>query len=371
MKEERDFAGFVLPFAAGTFFTTGQYSYLYQHLPYAGSCLFLTSALLLASLIHPKIRLGSPALVMTIISLTGLSAGAFAGITSSIMEAGGTAPALFTWMEEAGSRTGHAIDCIGFSDTGINALLKALITGEKDNIPPYITDSFRASGASHILALSGFHLGIIYGMISLSLSWMGGHRRSVIIRSVLISAICGAYTAATGTGASTVRAFLFILLGEAARLFHRKASTASILLSAMLIQLLVSPASIHSVSFQLSYAAMAGIAFIFPWMKSLWPEEDKDEVRQWRLLRRIWISASLSVSCQLTTGPLAWYYFDSFPRHFLLTNLIAIPLTGVIIPAAIMTLILDTFGICPHFILSITESLAEALISSLEIIASM
>lgn len=371
MKEERDFAGFVLPFAAGTFFTTGQYASVYQHIPYAGSLYLSATLLFLAALMHPKARQLDQSAFMAIISLSGLSAGAFTGFTSTIMETGRTDPSLIIWLEETGARFGHFIDSMKFSDPGINALIKALVTGDKGDIPADITESFRKSGASHILALSGFHLGIIYGIISRSLSWMGGHRRIAILRSLIIISSCGLYALATGAGASIVRAFLFILLGETARLTHRKASTSTLLLSAMFIQLSVAPESIHNVGFQLSYAAMAGIAFIFPWMKSLWPEEAKDEVRQWRFLRWIWASASLSISCQLTTGPLAWFYFGSFPRHFLLTNLIAIPLTGIIIPVSLMTLTLGIFGICPQFMIELTEGLAEALTSSLEIIAAM
>lgn len=371
MKEERDFAGFVLPFAAGTFFTTGSYTSVCQHIPHVETCFFLMTSLCLAVLMHPKTRADGSFVPNAVIALSGLSAGALIGFTSTVMETGSTDPSLFNWMEAAGAGLGHAIDNIDFSDTGTNALLKALIIGDKENIPEDMAESFRISGASHILALSGFHLGIIYGIFSWALSWMGGHKRIAILRSIFIISLCGLYALCTGAGASIVRAFLFILLGEAARLTHRNASTSSILLSAMLIQLLITPESIHSVSFQLSYAAMAGIAFIFPKMKSLWPEEDKGEIREWKFLKRIWTSASLSISCQLTTGPLAWYYFSSFPQHFLLTNLIAIPLTGFIIPAALIVLVLNTFGICPQFMLKLTEGLAEALISSLGIIATM
>ena len=371
MKEERDFAGFVLPFAAGTFFTTGSYTSVCQHIPYAGTCFFLMTSLCLAVLMHPRTRAAGSIALNIVIALSGLSVGAFIGFTSTVMETGRADPSIFKWMEEAGAQLGHAIDSIDFSETGTNALLKALITGDKGNIPEEITESFRISGASHILALSGFHIGIIYGIISWALSWMGGHKRITILRSIVIISVCGLYALCTGAGASIVRAFLFILLGETARLTHRKASTSSILFSAMLIQLLVTPESIHSVSFQLSYAAMAGIAFIFPKMKSFWPEEEKGDVKEWRFLKWIWISASLSISCQLTTGPLAWYYFSSFPHHFLLTNLIAIPLTGIIIPAALITLVLNTLGICPQFVLRLTEGISEVLTSSLAIIATM
>ena len=87
--------------------------------------------------------------------------------------------------------------------------------------------------------------------------------------------------------------------------------------------------------------------------------------------RKVWNAAAMSVACQLTTAPLAWHSFGTFPKHFLITNLISLPLTGIIIPAIIITLCLQTLGICPTFIISITEQLITALIRSLEIISSM
>ena len=120
---------------------------------------------------------------------------------------------------------------------------------------------------------------------------------------------------------------------------------------------------------------MAGIAFIFPQLKAFWP--GSEEVRTGffknrpKPLRWIWNSAALSISCQLTTGPLAWLYFESFPVHFLLTNLIAIPLTGLIIPSALLLLFLNSFGGCPEFLLTATEAMISALSESLAIISTM
>lgn len=371
MKEERDFAGFVLPFAAGVFVSTSQLTDISEYLPSALSLIFLVTALLLAALIHPGIRDGSHVATKAAIPFLGLFSGLLIGGTSTIMAIGRIEPEYAGWTDAAGLHLCHAIDMIGFSETDTNALIKALIAGDKGSIPAHVSEFFRASGASHILALSGFHIGIVYGIISRGLSWMGGHRTAAVARSIITISFCGLYTMITGAGESIVRAFLFILLREAAKLTHRNAATSSTLLSCMLIQLLISPASIHSISFQLSYAAMAGIAWIFPKLKSFWPEEEKDEVKQWRLLRKTWVSAALSVSCQLTTGPLAWLYFDSVPKHFLLTNLIAIPLTGLIIPASLTTLVLETLGICPQFLIRFTEGAVGMLTYSLEIIATM
>ena len=64
-------------------------------------------------------------------------------------------------------------------------------------------------------------------------------------------------------------------------------------------------------------------------------------------MRKIWEAASLTISCQLSTAPLAWFYFRSFPINFLITNLIAMPLTSLLIPLSIITICLHATGICP------------------------
>lgn len=169
----------------------------------------------------------------------------------------------------------------------------------------------------------------------------------------------------TGAGASITRAFLFILIRETSRLHNRYTSTAQVLMSSLFIQLLISPGSVRDVGFQLSYAAMAGIAFIFPWFRNLWPE-GKGGLMKW-----IWTSASMSISCQITTGPVSYFYFGTFPQHFLLTNLIAIPLAGLIIPTGLLTLFLNSLGICPEFMIWFTEKLVDVMTAAMETVSSM
>ena len=121
---------------------------------------------------------------------------------------------------------------------------------------------------------------------------------------------------------------------------------------------------------------MAGIAFIFPWLKSFWPEgkEKEPSTKAGRILsysmRWIWNSAALSISCQITTGPIAYLYFGSVPLNFIMTNLIALPLTGILIPFALAALCMSSFGWCPGFIIGATEQIAKILIWSLQVIAS-
>ena len=151
-------------------------------------------------------------------------------------------------------------------------------------------------------------------------------------------------------------------------------SLKQVLMASLLIQVIIDPVSVRSVSFQLSYAAMAGIAFIYPWLRDFWPsgKAGKNGGRVLvRSMRWVWNSTALSISCQLTTGPLAYLYFGTVPRHFLLTNLISLPLTGFIIPCALACLGLSGLGCCPAFMVSVTEWLVSLLTWSLEVIASM
>ncbi len=371
MTAEREFAGFVLPFAAGIFIATGPALIRSAFFPAFGPASLLVTAFLLIAMMHPYRHQAKSWTLWTLLVLLGLAAGSFRGFTSSLTAIGSYDSSFITWASGFGHRLGDFIDSIPFGNNGTNALLKALVTGERNDISKSVADAFRDSGAAHILSLSGFHLGIVYGIVRWSLSGLGNTSKASFMRSALTVVFCGCYTLATGAGPSTVRAFLFILLGEAARLLHRKRSTASILFSALFLQLAFSPSSIRSVSFRLSYAAMAGIAFIYPWLRDLWPGDPSEDRPLIRAIRWIWNSASMSIACQLTTGPLAWLYFGSFPAHFLLTNLIALPLSSLLIPLGLITIVLTALGICPAIMLKATDTLVQALSAALEIIAGM
>lgn len=371
MKVERESAGFALPFTAGVLLAA-----------YSGYCIrtsisivplsaFLVTALSLSLLLHPFRKGIGTYLQWCLICLAAFSAGMVCGFTAAHCQIGSISSGISLWAEGWGKKMQESIDKIPFNDSRCNAIAKALVTGEKCDIPKEIIIAFRDSGASHILALSGLHLGIIYSIINRSLSIVGNYRSIWIPRSLAIVTACGFYTIATGAGPSIVRAFLFIALAEYGRLAHRHSSTGQLLFSALILQLTLSPFSVKSVGFQLSYAAMAGIAFIFPRLKSLWPGKYSDDSPFTRSIRKIWDMSAMSISCQITTAPLAWTYFGTFPRHFLLTNLLALPLTGIIIPAILITLGLSSCGICPPAVITFTELLISRLITILDIIAKM
>ena len=375
MDVEREIAGIALPFTIGAVITVCTVKsfcsggFVVHELAFAACFVSLCGLLL-----RKRLSLGDGA-VRTLLILSLCSCGALSGAVSAYHIPFADCSSVEEYAIGFGIRMQNIIDSIPFSSAQTNALLKALLTGERSTLSPELTEAFRDSGASHILALSGLHLGIIYGIFSKVLFFTGNSMAGRRMRSAVIVILCGFYTLATGAGPSIVRSFIFIFLGEAARMTGRLHSLRQLLMASLLIQVIIDPLSVRSVSFQLSYAAMAGIAFIYPWLRDFWPSgeagDDSCGRALVRFMRWVWNSAALSISCQLATGPLAYLYFGTFPQHFLLTNLISLPLTGFIIPCALACLGLSGLGCCPAFVVSVTEWLVSLLTWSLEIIASM
>lgn len=271
------------------------------------------------------------------------------------------------WAESALEKFCALLDSIDFGDSATGPLVKALLTGRKNGLDSSVVDSFRESGASHVLALSGLHLGVLYGILKKVLSVLGNSRTASVIRSILVIAASAFYMVMTGASPSIVRAFLFITAGEISRqLPGRRRSHLNIFCTALTVQLCINPLIISSVGFQLSYLAMLGILTLFPELSSWYPEPAGYDP-----VRKIWKSLSLSISCQAFTAPLVWYKFHSFPTYFLLTNLIALPLVEALIVCALATAAMSAAGWCPETVKGLTDFLGRTLVSSLETISCL
>ena len=366
MRVEREIAAFAFPFAAGIIAAV---------ILRASPCIInptypifalATTLLSAALLLHSSRNNWNSITQWIMIGACAIACGIFIGLSATELKVSEIAEdgIIGRYARNAGSHLKSLIDNIAFENRSTNAVLKALLTGDRSDISSEIITAFRDSGASHILALSGLHLGVIYAIISKGLSFVGNSIGMRRIRSALTVIICGLYTLATGAGASITRAYVFIIVKETAEMAGRHTSLKSILAISLILHLAFDPMAFSDVGFQLSYAAIFGIAYIFPHLRKVWRNE-------WRWLKWIWESTALSISCQLTTGPLAYYYFGTFPQYFLLTNLIGIPLSGMIIPAALLTTSLTAINCCPNVIIWITEWLTQILIRALNVIASM
>ncbi len=369
MPRVRRIERFALPFLAGTLLAVALPSHLRCGTFFPAAAILLLSLTVFGNmLIIRKYGAGSitPHSLFPCIALCAAVCVFRSGTTSLTGDAGFSGD-LWSPLRTLCESFKTLIDSLPFKDRENNALVKALLTGDRSNLSPGTGRAFRDSGAAHILALSGLHLGIIYGIVTKCFVILGNSPAAVKARSALTIAATGAYCLMVGAGPSISRAFLFILLRELSVIFGRTASLRDTLCGAFVLQVCLNAEAVRSVSFQLSYLAIVGIAYIYPPLRDFWPSGGPRRSP----LRWVWNSAAVSIACQVTTGPLAWLRFGTFPMYFILTNLISLPLTGLLIPAALFTSLLHALGICPAVAAQATELLADTLRGSLEIIAAI
>ena len=357
MRDYGDMAALCLPFTAGT--AAGAALAGAAGVPAAGAALAAAAGLL--AFISVRRRSGLLPYCALFFIL-----GFFCCLSTGLRPAAGPGPVgRYAASALAGLR--RLIASISFAHDSTGSLIAALLTGDRSGLTAEQTAAFRGSGASHILALSGLHLGVIYLIVSKILSFIGNSIPARRIRSILTILLAGFYTLATGAGPSIVRAFLFILIRETCALFpERRISPVRTLLMALTIQLAVQPGVITSLGFQLSYLAMSGLVILYPRLSAWYPADGFSLI-----LRRIWQAASLAVSCQIFTAPLVWIRFHSFPKYFILTNLLALPMTSALMAASVAALAFQAFGACPPLLVYAVDLLASSLLFTLDVISSL
>ena len=383
MNEARDIVGISVPFAAGVATGAVLCPFLSGGLPIITDSILLIlicSTTLLVRfgklsdrsgkrLVSLSNHRGQRIVFAGIFLLTGIFSSLSYSIASGIPEYG--SGIVSTAAAKAVGHLRATINAIPYPSETTGPLVKALLTGDKSDLPKEITGIFRDSGASHILALSGLHLGVLYLLLTRLTSPLGNSPKARKSRYSLIIVAALFYSIMTGATPSIIRAFLFITINETARLLGRKREPVRVLLAALTVQLALKPDVISSVGFQLSYMAMAGIFLLYPTLERIYPAPSGSRLSRFNPFRKIWNAAMLSISCQIFTGPIAWYYFHTFPKYFILTNLVALPLTSEIMTLSVATIALSFLGICPEPLVILNDHAMQALVFCLEIISGL
>lgn len=204
-------------------------------------------------------------------------------------------------------------------------IAEALLIGYRDDLDPQLLQAYANTGLVHIIAISGLHLGLIYVICLWLLRPLPPHRFAQLLKALLIIAVLWAFALLTGAAAAVLRsAVMFTALVTGKFIVQRYTNAYNTLAASAFLLLCYHPYFIADVGFQLSYLAVGSIlVFYAPVYR--WLHFDR-----W-LPDKCWSLLALTLSAQVLTFPISLYYFHQFPNLFLLANLIAIPLSSLVL----------------------------------------
>ncbi|RYY97039.1 MAG: ComEC family competence protein [Chitinophagaceae bacterium] len=204
-------------------------------------------------------------------------------------------------------------------------LAEALLIGYKDDLDPDLVQAYTNTGVVHIIAISGMHLALVYALL-LGLTIPLRNKR--LLRFLLVVAGLWLFSGMVGGSASVLRsAVMFTLLAVGQLLGREGASMNSLLLAALLL-LAINPFWLWDVGFQLSFGAVGSILLFYGPIYRALPLRN-------RALDALWKLCAVSLAAQVLTTPLSLFHFHQFPLLFLLANLLAVPLSGLLVYALI------------------------------------
>ena len=221
------------------------------------------------------------------------------------------------------------------------AVVAAISLGDRSRLSRDTRDLYAAAGASHLLALSGLHLGIIVGVFVMLLTTRLTYSRWRWPLSLLVVAFIWGYAFVAGLPPSLVRASLMTSLLVLLSCVHRRRQGANVLLATVLLMLLVRPVYLFDVGAQLSCLAVAGILFgyqpFIKWCYARW-RFVLFRLDRYRLLEPLKLLA-VSVCAQLFTWPLVLLYFHQYPLYGALFSIVLVPLTTVLVYGAMAVMV--------------------------------
>jgi len=240
-----------------------------------------------------------------------------------------------------------------FNNDELNILF-ALLLGQQQDISPEILKDYQYAGVVHVLSVSGLHVGFILLFITYILKPLSNSRRNSFLKLIIILASLWTFGILAGLSPSVVRSvvmFSFVAIGNNIR---RTVNIYHTLLVSMLLILLWKPSFLFDIGFQLSYLALFFILWLQPLLASIWQPNNK-------IIKYIWDIITVSIAAQIGAMPLSIYYFHQFPGLFFVTNIIVLPLLGIIMVFGLLAVIIACFIKVPFIVAKPLEYLIEFL----------
>ncbi|MGB5554627.1 MAG: ComEC/Rec2 family competence protein [Flavobacteriaceae bacterium] len=246
----------------------------------------------------------------------------------------------------AASLRNSIIDKLKKSNFGEEELgiIQALLLGQRHDISESTYNNFKDAGAVHILAVSGLHIGILLLLLQFLLRPLALLPYGKTVKLVAIVMLLWGFAFLAGLSASIVRAVTMFTFVAYALYLNRPGNTFNILaLSMFFILLLFNPMLLFHVGFQMSYAAVFAIVWIYPLLQRFWDPKNT-------VVRYFWQLLSVSIAAQLGVLPISLFYFHQFPGLFFISNLLIIPFLGLILGIGILVIALSLANVLPELL---------------------
>ncbi len=210
-----------------------------------------------------------------------------------------------------------------------SGFLEALLFGFTDDLEPEVLKSYADTGVIHIIAISGLHLALICQLLQKIL--MGPGRRKFVrwFKFFILVGSLWAYSIFSGSSPSVIRSAAMFSLVLFSRNILREAVLYNTLATSAFVLLCFDPNWLWDTGFQLSYAAILGLRLFVAPLQTILQVQNK-------ILKAIWTAASVSIAAQALTTPISIFYFHRFPVYFLFANLLAVPMSSVILLGGIL-----------------------------------
>lgn len=238
-------------------------------------------------------------------------------------------------------------------------LMAAIALGytERDADTQYMRKLFAYSGAAHILAVSGYHLGVVVGVVALLLGWLRRYRYMQSLYYLLLIGVTWGFVALSGWGIPAQRAALMLTLYAVSKLMRRPTIWSNILAFSALLQLVIDPESLYRWGMWLSYFAVLSIALYGGmFFRSV------GELIQ-PIIRWIWQALTLSLSAQVMTMPLCLYFFGYISWSFVFTSVPLAFLSALLIPLSLVIYLGVYWSIPMQALHPLAQWLADAMLS--------
>jgi competence protein ComEC len=244
------------------------------------------------------------------------------------------------------------------------SLLEALLLGFTEDLEPALMKSYADTGVVHIIAISGMHLALICQILQALLPGTGPKKSGRWIRWTMLVITLWCYSLFSGGSPSVIRAATMFSLVLFAKTILREHAFYNTLAASAFVLICFDPYWMWDIGFQLSFAAILSLRLFSKPLQNLYHPHNK-------ILAGLWDLTSVSIAAQILTTPLSIYYFHRFPVYFLIANLLAVPISSIVLTGGILLCICSPIYVLAHQLGKLLECLILFLNRSIEIISRL